>query len=46
MQSTSGIGNCFGLFFTGFSDRFGKKICFCIGIILLNLTFVCKSQHI
>lgn len=44
LQSAAGIGNLFGIVFAGtISDRKGRKLCFCIGIILYTLT--CLRTH-
>lgn len=43
LQSSFGIGCWLGLIFLGFSDRIGKKITFCISLLLLNMTWIRKQ---
>lgn len=46
LQSAVGLGNLFGIIFAGtISDRKGRKLCFCIGVILFNVTCL-RTQKI
>lgn len=39
--SSSALASWFGIAFAAIiSDRFGRKLCFCISMVLLNIVFV------
>jgi MFS family permease len=42
LQTASGVGNWLGIIFAGMiSDKKGRKLCFCVGVLMLNLTCLC-----